>query len=117
MTLKASKQGEASPQVPFLSPSTTPTKIGTFIILRQRHGSVVVVLGREDEGKAALLVAVTPDLQARIHAGQLVRRLARIVDGGGGGRPDLAEAGGKDPGRLDEALSEATLAREIQEGA
>ena len=49
--------------------------------------------------------AVTDDLSDRLPAGDLVRTLARIIGGGGGGRPDLAEAGGKDPSRLDEALS------------
>jgi alanyl-tRNA synthetase len=77
--------------------------------LRQRHRSVIVVLGREEDGKAALLVAATPDLQGRLHAGRVVRRLAEIVGGRGGGRPDLAEAGGKRPERLDEALSPETL--------
>jgi alanyl-tRNA synthetase len=79
--------------------------------LRQKHGSVVVVLGREEEGKAALLVAVTPDLKKRLPAGRLVRELAEVVGGRGGGRPDLAEAGGKSPEKLDEALSSPVLER------
>jgi alanyl-tRNA synthetase len=83
--------------------------------LRQRHGSLVVVLGRGEERKASLLVAVTPDLAPRLPAGELVRRLARVVGGGGGGRPDLAEAGGKSPENLDEALSAGTLERIIGE--
>ena len=72
--------------------------------LRQKLGSGVVVLGRAEGEKAGLLVAVTPDLKDRLPAGSLVRDLAKIIGGGGGGRPDLAEAGGRDPGRLDEAL-------------
>jgi alanyl-tRNA synthetase len=79
--------------------------------LRHRHGSVVVILGREESGKAALLVAVTPDLKERLPAGAVVRELAGIVGGGGGGRPDLAEAGGRSPEKLDEALSRPTLER------
>jgi alanyl-tRNA synthetase len=72
--------------------------------LRGRLGSGVVVLGRADGPKASLLVAVTPDLTGRVPAGALVRRLAKIIGGGGGGRPDMAEAGGREPDRLDEAL-------------
>jgi alanyl-tRNA synthetase len=64
----------------------------------------VVILGRADEGKASLLVAVTDDRKDVLPAGELVRELARIVGGGGGGKNDIAEAGGKDASRLDEAL-------------
>ena len=80
--------------------------------LRQKLGSGVVVLGRVEGAKASLLVAVTRDLTGRLPAGALVRALARVIGGGGGGRPDLAEAGGKDPARLDEAL--AAAATEIE---
>ena len=72
--------------------------------LRRMLGSGIVILGRADGEKASILVAVTDDLKARIGAGDLVKELARIIGGGGGGRSDLAEAGGKDPSRLDEAL-------------
>jgi len=75
--------------------------------LRGSLRSGVVVLGRAGEGKASLLVAVTEDLRERLPAGQLVKSLARLIGGGGGGRPDLAEAGGKNPERLDEALAQA----------
>ena len=78
--------------------------------LRHKLGSGVVVLGRADGDKAALLVAVTEDLKSRIPAGKLVRELARIIGGGGGGRPEMAEAGGRDPSKLDEALA-ASLAQ------
>jgi alanyl-tRNA synthetase len=71
---------------------------------RQQLGSGVVILGRAEGDKASILVAVTDDLKSKIGAGDLVKELARIIGGGGGGRSDLAEAGGKDPGRLDEAL-------------
>ena len=79
--------------------------------LRRKLDSGVVVLGRAGEGKASLLVAVTDDLRKRIPAGELVRALGRIIGGGGGGRPDMAEAGGKNPERLDEAL--AAVASEV----
>jgi alanyl-tRNA synthetase len=75
--------------------------------LRGKLHSGVVVLGRADGEKAALLVAVTDDLKDRLPAGSLVRPLGRIIGGGGGGRSDMAEAGGKDPARLDEALTAA----------
>ncbi|MGQ9568489.1 MAG: DHHA1 domain-containing protein, partial [Anaerolineae bacterium] len=58
------------------------------------------------DGRPALVAAVTPDLVKRgLHAGELVREVAGAVGGGGGGRPTLAEAGGRDPGRLPEALA------------
>jgi alanyl-tRNA synthetase len=67
----------------------------------------VVVLGRAEGDNASLLVAVTEDLTKRLPAGKLVRAMGKIIGGGGGGRPDMAEAGGKRPDRLDEALSRA----------
>ena len=58
-------------------------------------------------------MAVTPDLTSRVKAGQIVKEIAPIVGGGGGGRPDFAEAGGKQPEKIDEMLgaSEGVLAR------
>jgi alanyl-tRNA synthetase len=73
-------------------------------LLRDKLGSGVVVLGSRDEGKATLLVAVTADLRGRVPAGRLVKELAALVGGSGGGRDDFAQAGGKAPERLDEAL-------------
>ncbi|HUA33257.1 MAG TPA: alanine--tRNA ligase [Candidatus Binataceae bacterium] len=74
--------------------------------LRQKHGSAVVALGSDlGEGKVALLVAVTPDLASRAKAGDIVKQIAPIVGGTGGGRPDMAQAGGKDSSKLDEALA------------
>jgi alanyl-tRNA synthetase len=57
------------------------------------------------DGKTNLVSAVTKDLTGRLHAGRIVQEAARIVGGGGGGRPDLAQAGGKNPGELDRALA------------
>jgi alanyl-tRNA synthetase len=75
---------------------------------RDRLGSGVVVLGTVLGGRPALVAAVTPDLVERgVDAGKLVREMARIVGGGGGGKPTLAQAGGRDPSRLEEALSQA----------
>ena len=72
--------------------------------LRQRIGSGVVALGMPEDGKVALIAGVTKDLTAKIHAGKLMQVLAPMVGGKGGGRPDLAEAGGKDTTGLKTAL-------------
>jgi alanyl-tRNA synthetase len=73
--------------------------------LRQRLGSGVVALGMPENGKVALIAGVTKDLTAKVHAGKLIQALAKQVGGSGGGRPDLAEAGGKDTSALKSALS------------
>jgi len=72
--------------------------------LRDRLGSGVVCVGSVVDGKVNLVAAVTKDLTKRYHAGKLVQEVARAVGGGGGGRPDLAQAGGKEPAKLDAAL-------------
>ena len=72
--------------------------------LRQKLGSGVVALGMPDDGKVALIAGVTKDLTAKVHAGKLIQALAKQVGGSGGGRPDLAEAGGKDTAALKTAL-------------
>jgi alanyl-tRNA synthetase len=73
--------------------------------LRQKLGSGVVVLATGDDGKVALIAAVTKDLVPKLHAGKIVQEIAKMVGGSGGGRPDLAEAGGKDTAGIDKALS------------
>lgn len=73
-------------------------------VLSHRLGSSVVVLGTEEDGKAALVVRVSNDLTKRLSAGKIVKELAAIVGGGGGGRPDLAEAGGRDASKLSDAI-------------
>jgi alanyl-tRNA synthetase len=74
---------------------------------RQRVGSGVVVLGAAMEGRPNFVAAVTPDLVQRgLDAGRLVKAVARVVGGGGGGKPTLAQAGGRDLGRLKEALAQ-----------
>jgi alanyl-tRNA synthetase len=84
----------------------TPGLRGMVDLLRERLGSGVVVLGSTWQGKVNLVAGVTADLVARgYHAGNIIREVAALVGGGGGGRPDLAQAGGKDPSRLDEALA------------
>jgi alanyl-tRNA synthetase len=74
--------------------------------LRQKLGSGVVVLGMPEDGKVALIAGVTKDLTAKVHAGKLIQALAKQVGGSGGGRPDLAEAGGKDTSALKNALQD-----------
>ena len=73
--------------------------------LRNKLGSGVVVLGSVSDGKVALIVGVTKDLTAKIQAGKIIAEVAKKVGGSGGGRPDMAEAGGKDPSALDSALA------------
>src|SRR5205807_10415643 len=65
--------------------------------LRDKIGSGVVVLGSARDGNVSLIVGVTKDLTQRIQAGKVIGPVAQKVGGKGGGRPDLAEAGGKDP--------------------
>ena len=72
--------------------------------LRQNLVSGVVVLASVDDGKVALIAGVTKDLTSRVQAGKIVQELAKLVGGSGGGRPDLAEAGGKDTSAVDSAL-------------
>ena len=85
--------------------------------LRQKIGTGVVVLGMESGGKATLLAAVTDDAVGRVKAGDLIRRLAEVVGGRGGGRPNLAQAGGPDADKIDNALQRApAVVRELLGG-
>jgi alanyl-tRNA synthetase len=73
--------------------------------LKQKIGSAVILLGSVNEGKVNLIAAVTKDLIDKgYHAGKLIKEVATRCGGGGGGRPDMAQAGGKDPEKLDSAL-------------
>jgi len=73
--------------------------------LRQRLKSGVVVLATTTDGKVSLITALTPDLTKRLHAGKIAQAIAQRLGGTGGGRPDLAEAGGKNPALLDTVLN------------
>jgi alanyl-tRNA synthetase len=75
--------------------------------LREKIGSGVVVLGSASNGSVSLIVGVTKDLTGRVQAGKVIGPVAQKVGGKGGGRPDLAEAGGKDAAALDAALAGA----------
>jgi alanyl-tRNA synthetase len=73
--------------------------------LRDKLGDSVVLVGSEREGKAQLVLTVSKALTARLRAGELIRDIAAMVGGSGGGRPDMAQAGGTDASRLDEAIA------------
>ncbi|MBI3822081.1 MAG: alanine--tRNA ligase [Planctomycetes bacterium] len=83
--------------------------------VKQKAGSCVVVVGWSDEGKVGLLAAVSDDLVKKgVKAGDLIKQIAPIVGGGGGGRPNMAQAGGKDPSKLADALAQARKLVEAQ---
>jgi len=73
--------------------------------LRDRVPSGIILLGSRAAGKAMLLCIVTKDLAGRYHAGNLIKEIAPLVGGSGGGRPDMAQAGGSKPEKLEEALN------------
>ena len=78
-------------------------EMGDF--LKDKLGSVVVALAAVVDGSPILITMVTPDLVARgLHAGNIARDTAKVMGGGGGGRPEMAQAGGKQPEKVDEAL-------------
>ena len=75
--------------------------------LKEKLGSGVVVLASAGASNVNLVASVSPDLTRRYHAGNIIKELARLVGGGGGGRPDFAQAGGKEPGKIPAALKRA----------
>jgi alanyl-tRNA synthetase len=86
--------------------------------LKQKAGSGVVVVGWADDGKVQLIAAVTEDLVKKgLHAGKLIGQIAKVVGGGGGGKPTMAQAGGKEPAKLGEALELARKLARDQLGA
>ncbi len=89
----------------FLDSPKTLRELGDKI--RDKLGSGIVVLGGEYQGKAALLVMVSRDLTGTFKAGNIIKDISSIVGGSGGGRPDMAQAGGTDPDKLDDALQAA----------
>ncbi len=72
--------------------------------IKEKVGSGVAVLGSRSDGKVYLLVGVTKDLSKKFHAGNIIKEIAALIDGGGGGKADMAQAGGNKPDKLDEAL-------------
>jgi len=89
----------------FLDSPKTLRDLGDKI--RDKLGSGIVVLGGEYQGKAALLVMVSKDLTGTYKAGNIIKDISSIVGGSGGGRPDMAQAGGPNPDKLDDALGAA----------
>jgi alanyl-tRNA synthetase len=75
--------------------------------LKEKLGSGVVVLASASEANVNLVASVSKDLTKKFHAGNIIKELARMVGGGGGGRPDFAQAGGKEPGQIAAALKQA----------
>ena len=73
--------------------------------LKNKLGTAAIVLGSVHEGKVTLIAGVTSDLQGKVKAGELVNAVAQQVGGKGGGRPDMAQAGGTQPENLDAALA------------
>ncbi len=85
--------------------------------VRDRIKSGVVVMGSGKEGRVSLVAMVTKDLTGRFHAGDILKEIAGLVGGSGGGRPEMAQAGGKDAARLDEALEKVyEIVEKIVEG-
>jgi len=81
--------------------------------LRNQHGSAIIVLGTSSsDGSVSIVSSVTKDLTSKFHAGKLAGALAQAVGGKGGGRPDMAEGGGKDPSALDAELQK--LRRDLE---
>lgn len=72
--------------------------------LKSKVGTAVIVLATADQQKVSLVATITADLTRKLHAGKLVKEISALVGGSGGGRPDMAEAGGKEPSRLPEAM-------------
>ena len=107
--LEASEKiGESSIIVGRLSSTSIERAREAVDMLKKKAGSAAVALGFDDDGKVVLLAGVTDDLIKKgLKAGDVVKQIAPIVDGGGGGRPQMAQAGGKNPAKIDEALSKA----------
>ena len=77
--------------------------------MRDKLGASVVLVGSVADGKAQLVLTVAKGLTDRLKAGELIRSAAQIVGGSGGGRPDMAQAGGSETARLDEAIESVYL--------
>ncbi|HHV72174.1 MAG TPA: alanine--tRNA ligase, partial [Clostridia bacterium] len=75
-------------------------------LIRNKLGSAVIVLGSDNAGKVNFVTVVTNDLLEKgLHAGKLIKEVAKVTGGGGGGRPEMAQAGGKNPAKISEALN------------
>jgi alanyl-tRNA synthetase len=106
---KAEKVGQAQVIVGRIDAAPIDQVRSALDMLKKRAGSAAIVLGfAEGDSKVMLLAGVTDDLiKQGVKAGDIVKQIAPVVGGGGGGRPQMAQAGGKDPSKLDAALAEA----------
>ena len=86
------------------SPATLRDLLDRF---KDKIKSGVVVLASVSDGKVMLIAGVTKDLTRRFHAGNIIKQVSSVVGGSGGGRPDMAQAGGSQPENLDAALAKA----------
>ncbi|HEY2159428.1 MAG TPA: DHHA1 domain-containing protein, partial [Isosphaeraceae bacterium] len=88
------------------------------VLRRKAAAGLAVLLASSSDGKVNLIAALTPDLIARgLNAGQWLKEVAPVVGGGGGGRPDLAQAGGKQPDKIPDALAKAVAVVQGKLGA
>jgi alanyl-tRNA synthetase len=105
---KCEKAGQTSLIIGRLSTTSVEQAREAIDMLKKKAKSAAIVLGFEDDGKATLLAGYTGDLIKKgLKAGDIVKQIAPIVDGGGGGRPQMAQAGGKNPKKIDDALKKA----------
>ncbi len=105
---KCEKIGDSHIIISRISTTSVEQARESIDMLKKKAKSAAIVLGFEDDGKATLLAGVTDDLIKKgLKAGDIVKAIAPIVDGGGGGRPQMAQAGGKKPEKIDEALTKA----------
>ncbi len=90
----------------------------TADMIRDKISSGIVILGAENNGKVNFVVSVTKDLAGKVlHAGNIIKEVAKVAGGGGGGRPDMAQAGAKDPSKIEQALQKGLeLVKEKIEG-
>jgi len=105
---KAEKIGKSSVIIGRLSATSAEQGRAAIDMLKKKAKSAAIVFGFEDDGKVTLLAGVTDDLVKKgLRAGEIVRQIAPIVDGGGGGRDQMARAGGKNPKKINNALKKA----------
>jgi alanyl-tRNA synthetase len=105
---KCEKIGETSVVVGRLSATSVEQARSAIDMVKKKAKSAAIVFGFDDDGKAALLAAVTDDLVKKgLDAADVVKTIAPIIDGGGGGRPQMAQAGGQKPEKINEALDKA----------
>jgi alanyl-tRNA synthetase len=105
---KCEKIGDTSVVIGRLSPTGAEQARAAIDVIKKKAKSSVAVFGYADGDRATLIAGVTDDLIKKgIKAGNIVKEIAPIIDGGGGGRPQMAQAGGKNPEKIDEALAKA----------